>query len=189
MTPLVVKIGGSLYDWPDFGPKLARWLNQFTSSETLLVPGGGPFVDLVRRLEELHHLDGDTAHWLALRAMTMAAGFLTELLEDNGCDIDFSSIGSILDCTESWHRNDRPILNAYAFSELGNLPHSWDVTSDSTAARLAELLGAELVLLKSADPPPGDAAAWAAAGYVDRYFPTIVNRARLSVRAINLRTA
>jgi 5-(aminomethyl)-3-furanmethanol phosphate kinase len=189
MTSLVVRVGGSLYDWPELGPRLARWLTEKTSHDTLLVPGGGMFTDQVRRLAELHRLDDETAHWLALKSMTVAAGFLDELLEDSGYEVDFSQTASVLDCTESWHRKDHPILDAYAFRDYGDLPQNWSVTSDSIAARLAELLGADLILLKSADPPAGDVAAWSAAGYVDPYFPTIVNRAKLVVRAINLRTA
>jgi len=64
------------------------------------------------------------------------------------------------------------------------LPHSWSVTSDSIAARIAQVLPAgELVLLKSADPP-GDAAT--RPPYVDEYFATAaqgLNR----VRFVNLR--
>jgi aspartokinase-like uncharacterized kinase len=122
----------------------------------------------------------------------MGAGFLDESLAVNGYDFDFSRIQSLADCTESWARNDRPILDAFAFCSAddlngGALPHSWDVTSDSVGARFAELIGGELVLLKSTEPPPGNVAAWAATGYVDPYFPTVVERAKLTVRAVNLR--
>ena len=192
MNPCVVKVGGSLYEWPALGAMLARWLRGHATRETLIVPGGGPFTDLVRRLTPIHKLDDETAHWLALRSMTMGAGFLDELLAANDYDLDFSRIQSLADCTESWARNDRPILDAIAFCSAddlnpGALPHCWDVTSDSVGARFAELIGGELVLLKSAEPPPGGVAAWVAAGYVDPYFPTIVERARLTVRAVNLR--
>jgi aspartokinase-like uncharacterized kinase len=190
---MVVKVGGSLFDWPALGPKLSRWLNEHASAETLIVPGGGVFADQIRRLDEIHRLSEETAHWMALRAMTMSAGFLSELLDEHGYDLDFSRIETVLDCTESWSRRDRPILDAYAFLSRddlssGSLPHSCNVTSDSVAARLAELLGAEVVLLKSDGPPPGDLREWPAAGYVDPFFPTIIERARLTVRAVNLRS-
>lgn len=190
---LVVKVGGSLFDWPTLGPKLARWLIENAPAETLIVPGGGLFADQVRKLQPIHRLSEETSHWLGLRAMTMSAGFLSELLEENGYELDFARIETVLDCTESWSRNDRPILDPYAYLSLddlnsGAVPHNWSVTSDSVAARLAELLGAEIVLLKSAEPPAGNAIEWAAAGYVDSYFPRIVERAKLNVRAVNLRT-
>jgi aspartokinase-like uncharacterized kinase len=168
--PLVVKVGGSLYDWPRLGPTLARWLRVHAPRDALLVPGGGPFADCVRRLDELHDLDDEAAHWLALRSMTMSAAFLRTLLGHDEW--------TILDAMAFCRTDDR---------KLGSLPHNWGVTSDSIAARAAEVRRADLVLLKSADPPSGDIAAWAAAGYVDAYFPTIVERAKLMVRAINLR--
>ena len=54
------------------------------------------------------------------------------------------------------------------------LPHSWSVTTDSIAARVAVRLGLEeIVLLKSASPPSGITLEEAAAsGFVDPYFPT-----------------
>jgi hypothetical protein len=62
------------------------------------------------------------------------------------------------------------------------LPQTWDVSSDSIAARVAELIAAdELVLLKSA--LPGDA--MNLADYVDPYFATASAKLR-SIRFVNL---
>lgn len=56
------------------------------------------------------------------------------------------------------------------------LPETWDVTSDSIAARVAVASGAsELRLLKSIDIPTGtDVATAAARGWVDPFFPQAV---------------
>jgi aspartokinase-like uncharacterized kinase len=172
LNSLVLKIGGSLYHWPDLGPKLARWLEAQNTSYLRVVPGGGPFAEIIRHTDAIHHLGDESAHWLAIRAMALAGDFLGRVCPP----IREHLIDPVKFCRDDEHRP-------------AALPHTWDVTSDSIAARAAEVLGGDLILLKSADPPPGDVAAWAAAGYVDRYFPTIVNRARLSVQAINLRTA
>jgi hypothetical protein len=62
------------------------------------------------------------------------------------------------------------------------------VTSDSIAARVAEVVGADLVLLKSVDLPAG--LSWevaAAGGLVDATFGSIVARAGLQLRWVNLR--
>ena len=161
MNPLVVKVGGSLYDWPEFAPTLTRWLRDNARDETLIVPGGGPFAHAVRRLAEVQKLDEETAHWLAVRSMTIAASFLNAFLKDLP--------GRIVD--------------VWDFSQSDEaLPHSWSASSDSIAARLAEKQNAQLTLLKSRDPPPGDYADWAAAGYVDSNFPRIAARGKLTSR-------
>ena len=73
MSLTVVKVGGSLYDLPDLGPRLQRWLPTQDSSRILLVPGGGAAVDVVREFARLHRLSEEDAHWLALHAVTMNA--------------------------------------------------------------------------------------------------------------------
>ena len=45
---IVVKVGGSLFDWPDLGERLCRWLAVQEEKEILLVPGGGPTADVIR---------------------------------------------------------------------------------------------------------------------------------------------
>ena len=69
------------------------------------------------------------------------------------------------------------------------LPESWDVTSDSIAARLAQLARAdELVLLKSALPAEETIAEMSASRFVDRYFPQ-ASAGLERVRFVNLRDA
>jgi hypothetical protein len=71
---------------------------------------------------------------------------------------------------------------------VGVLPASWDATSDAVAARVTVVAGAaELVLLKSAPPPAGDVAAWAAAGYVDEWLPRVLAGTPVRARAVDLR--
>ena len=85
-------------------------------------------------------------------------------------------------------------LDAHAFCQAdegrsGALPHVWDVTSDAVAARAAEVAGANLVLLKSADLPDGpDWEGAAGAGLVDPVFPSVVARSRLRVEWVNLQS-
>jgi aspartokinase-like uncharacterized kinase len=185
--PTIVKVGGSLIDWPDLGPRLRRWLDANAPRETILVPGGGKLVDRVRELDGCHGLGDEVAHRMALRAMTMHADLLAAKLPGS-CIIDGPDLAELL-----WEQGRLPILDALAFCESddanpGALPHTWAVTSDSIAAQLAVVAGAaELVLLKSAPPPPGDVAAWADAGYVDAWLPQVLSGGGISLRAINLR--
>ena len=40
--PIVVKVGGSLFDWPDLTPRLRDYLATLAGKNVLLIPGGGP---------------------------------------------------------------------------------------------------------------------------------------------------
>jgi 5-(aminomethyl)-3-furanmethanol phosphate kinase len=185
MPPLIIKIGGSLFDWPDLGPCLRDWLAGHAPREVILVPGGGRFAEIIRDLDRRHGLGDEVAHRMALQAMTINAQLLNALIPDS-CIIDGPDLAELL-----WEQNRRPILDALAFCESDDadaLPHTWAVTSDSIAARLAVVAGAtELVLLKSASPPAGDVATWAERGYVDAWLPRALARTAIGVRAFNLR--
>lgn len=187
MNPeMIVKVGGSLFDLPDLGVRLTRWLDQSAPARALLVPGGGAAADIVRALDRLHKLGEERAHWLALRAMSFQAHVLATLL----------SHSTVIERCADWSQHARPILDAHAFAtedenRPGALPHSWAVTSDAIAARVAVVTEAPLlVLLKSASIPEG--LTWEEAarrGYVDDAFPNVVRQATrtLEVRALNLR--
>jgi aspartokinase-like uncharacterized kinase len=182
-----VKVGGSLFDLPGLGPRLGRWLAALPAAGVLLVPGGGAAADAVRDLDRLHNLGDEKAHWLALRAMTLNAHFLASLLPElrvvespEACGIGVAILDAFAFCLAD--ERDHP----------GALPHSWAVTGDAVAARVAVVSGArQLVLLKSVTVPP--AMAWddaAAAGYVDAAFADVVRAAPgLEVRAVNFREA
>ncbi len=185
----VVKVGGSLLDMPDLPRRLRDWLATQPPEDVLvLVPGGGPTTDVIRSLDVRFRLGEERAHWLALRALTLNAHILACLLPEARLiaqRIDAFVPGSRL-C----------LLDSHAFAGAdehaveGPLPHHWDATSDSLAARVAVSWRAErLVLLKSVTIPP--ALSWeeaAHAGLVDPLFPAIVRAAtQLDVFAVNLR--
>jgi 5-(aminomethyl)-3-furanmethanol phosphate kinase len=183
-SPVVVKVGGSLYDLPDLGPRLSAWL-AVQVGDVLLVPGGGSMVDTLRRLDLIHHLGEEACHWLAIRTLTISAHFLAHLLPEANIigDPNQRPAGhvSIID------------IHSFALADDGNtgrLPHRWDVTSDSLAARVAIVAEArKLVLLKSVDAPTGsDWATWPE-DIVDRHFRQVLRQAPLDlpVEIVNLR--
>lgn len=182
----VVKLGGSLLEWPELAARVRGWLALEPAAIHVFVVGGGTLVDKLRELDRAHAFPPETAHWLAVRAMSLTAGALARWLPDwtlvhavDELRLSGSPRPQIFDV-------DRFLREDQARSDA--LPASWEVTSDSIAARLATALGAgELVLLKSA-LPDGSASheAWAQSGYVDSYFPRAA--ARLRVRAVNLRS-
>jgi aspartokinase-like uncharacterized kinase len=192
--PIVIKVGGSLFDVPDLRPRLIQFLCQLRYREIALIPGGGPTVDAIRHLDRSHGLGEEACHWLALRALSLNAHFLAELLREHSAVVS----PSVERWPELWPTGKIPILDAYPFAlaDDGNadhLPHCWDVTSDSIAARVARMLGARrLVLLKSIGSPDGAGSMdLLRHGIVDRFFMQALGQglsgANWGVEVVNFR--
>lgn len=147
----VVKVGGGLSNIPGALESVAAALASAGRRQRLVVvPGGGPFADSVRRFAELAPLSDDAAHWMAMLGMEQYAHVLAEripapLVEEPGAvSLALASAGVVVLAPYRWMR------------AADVLPHSWDATSDSVAAFVAGALDAErLVLLKPVDPAPG----------------------------------
>jgi aspartokinase-like uncharacterized kinase len=174
---IVIKIGGSLYDLPDLGRRLSCFLAELDSSRLLLVPGGGPTVEAIRQLDSCHRLGEDASHWLALQALSVNARFLVQLLLESRAEL----MSELVELPGAWERRALPILDPFPFALANDacsdrLPHSWETTSDSLAARVATVAGVHrLVLLKSCDLPAD--MTWAEAtrrGLVDKHFAAIL---------------
>jgi aspartokinase-like uncharacterized kinase len=170
-SPVVLKVGGSLFDLPDLGPRLRRFLDELETSALLVVPGGGMTANAVRQLDRWQGLGEEHSHWLALQAMTLNAWFLAALLPNTAV------IEELSEYRDAVTAGKVPILDAHAFCQVdevrpGRLPHHWAVTSDSVALRVAAVFGARrLVLLKSVPLPQGiDWGEAAERGLVDSYF-------------------
>lgn len=181
----VVKLGGSLLDLPDLAARLRRWLGAQPSRPSAIIVGGGRLVDAVREYDRLHALGDETAHWLAVQAMQVQARMVAALLPEANWAQSVEQLtngASPLAIVDPWNllRDDDRRLSPQP------LPACWQVTSDSIAARLAQLCdAAELVLLKSGLPAEATLMAAASSGYVDAFFPRAVTLP--SVRCVNLR--
>ena len=151
---MVVKVGGGLLRAEGLeglrracadATEMARY------RPVLVVPGGGPFAEAVRALDEQVGLADDVAHALALRAMDQLGVLLAALLPD----------AEVL--TELVAPHGLAIVRAApAFAGRPEVPESWTVTSDSLAVLAAAAIGAqEAVLLK---PIAGVLAAWPSDG-------------------------
>jgi aspartokinase-like uncharacterized kinase len=191
-SPIIVKVGGSLFDLPDLRSRLIQFLRGQSCPEVVLVPGGGQMVDAIRHLDRSHGLSAEASHWLALRAMSLNAHFLATLLQTENTVVS----AALEEWPELWRSGRIPILDAYLFAladEARDLPHSWDVTSDSIAARVARVVGARrLVLLKSVTPPDGASCVdLERRGIVDRFFTQALARdrscSRCNVEVVNFR--
>ena len=186
--PVVVKVGGSLFDWPELSKRLQVFLATLKSKNVLLIPGGGPTANAIRQFDQCHGLGEEASHWLALRSLALNATFLRKLLPSS------QVVEGLNAARQCWRRGATPILDMYCFargdeSRPDHLPHVWQVTSDSLAARVAIVANAtQLVLLKSKKPPTEDWADAVKANYLDSWFTRVVHAATFSVQALNLRT-
>jgi 5-(aminomethyl)-3-furanmethanol phosphate kinase len=128
--PVVVKLGGSLYNHV---PELVAGLLA-CERPLFIVPGGGMFADAVRKLR----VDDDSAHWMAIAAMDQYGWVI---------------VSQGIRATTLLKAPERPVvfLPYCSMRRHDPVPHSWDVSSDSIAAWIADFLGLDLLLLKSVD--------------------------------------
>jgi 5-(aminomethyl)-3-furanmethanol phosphate kinase len=188
----VIKVGGSLFDWPDLPVGLETFVGaQFPTTgneHPLLIAGGGPAADVVREFDRIHHLNEKTAHHLALHAMDLSARLLVAVVPG------VTVIDSLESAADAWANGLVPVLAPFKTicaidqTEIDPLPASWAVTSDSIAARIALRVKApRLVLLKSRSIRR-DATRHEAArvGLIDPFFP-VAARGLARVEYFNLR--
>jgi aspartokinase-like uncharacterized kinase len=157
----VVKVGGAVLA----ADALAALARIPADGRTLLVPGGGPFADTVRRVDARLDIGDDAAHWAAILAMDQYAHVLA-MRVPGATLVTAPGSGVAL-----------PILAPYGWLRaIDPLPHSWDVTSDSIAAWVAGAVGAtRLLLVKPVTEGPS---------LVDRYFECV--RADLDVKVLGV---
>jgi len=161
----VVKVGGGLLAYPELlDATLENIVNAASERPTVIVPGGGPFADAVRNADRHLGLPDDSAHWMAILAMDQYAHLLAS--RHPSLTVAFSKH----DIETAIGANRVAVLAPFRWlHEVDPLPHSWDVTSDSISAWIANTLGAkELVLVK----PPGANVDDA----VDSYFESALSR-------------
>ena len=146
--PLVLKVGGRLASDPVVLRRVAEVIGRLGVEVPLvIVPGGGPFADTVRDVDDRYALPASAAHWMAILGMDQYAHLLAALIPGSEVVVDQGGIMATID------RGVIPVLAPSQWlSAADEVPHSWDVTSDSLAAYLAMLLGAErLVLVKAVE--------------------------------------
>ncbi|MEY2680147.1 MAG: hypothetical protein RL661_378 [Pseudomonadota bacterium] len=149
-SPLwVVKLGGSFWA----AEALLAWLEVLDKRGVIVVPGGGLFADAVREAQQRWGFDDQLAHRLAISAMhqygLMLQGLCPALQTRTQPGLLKDPIGN--GQSTLW------LPDAESLADQ-RIRASWDVTSDSLAAWLAENLGAEhLLLIKSVNPPAGEA--------------------------------
>jgi aspartokinase-like uncharacterized kinase len=139
----VIKIGGAILRETGAVEKLGPTIARIAARVPLLViPGGGPFAETVREVDRGLQLPADAAHWMAILAMDQFAEVLGAFIPESEIVEELGEIEGAL------ARRRVPVLAPYRWLHAADeLPHSWDVTSDSLAAYLTGLLGAERLLM------------------------------------------
>jgi aspartokinase-like uncharacterized kinase len=165
-TYRVVKLGGSLFANRSMTALTGRWLRENGDLANLIVCGGGRLVDVLRDWSVAHNLDGETAHWSAIRLMDemtrLLASRLPEfpLISPSSLPVQFGDANAFL-------------LSSRLLAARSQLPRNWEVSSDSLSAEIATWQGAcELCLLKSALPASPSQEEWGKSGFVDPFFRT-----------------
>jgi aspartokinase-like uncharacterized kinase len=184
----VVKVGGGV--GADALPALCDTLGELGERHPLLVvPGGAGFADAVRDADRRFGLRPATAHRMAVLGMEQFGWLLSELIPgaERCADLARTSAG-------------RTTVLLPAALPLDPLRASWEVTSDSIAAWVADRAGAgRLVLVKEVDglyadwPPRGEPLAQLTVaelaalrgGGVDEHLPTVLERASFETWVIS----
>ena len=123
----VVKIGGSLF--PKYAIDLA---NQLENTGSVIILGGGEFANLIRRYDDEIKFSQETNHWTAIDCMDIIAKLVNDKVDSAKLAYSIDEIREISD------KGFTPIFVVSEFLRKEDpFECSWDVTSDSIAAYVA----------------------------------------------------
>lgn len=135
-----IKIGGSLYE----SQYLQAWLetiSDISNKKIIIVPGGGPFADQVRKADDKFSLQSKYSHAMAVMAMQQYAGVLKSL---SPALIGASSVEKI---QQTLNASQVTLWEPYEMvRDQCRLAESWEISSDSLAVWLAGTLKIKNVL-------------------------------------------
>lgn len=139
----VFKIGGQLCGTPRVIEDILQTLLTFRKlGRFFVLPGGGVFADKTRDLYAKGALTEHGAHWMAIKALEMTG----LMLRNAFADLNIFSRPAEFDA--AWARGGVPAFFPFDYLyQTDELPHSWEVTSDSIAYYLGQQAGARYVFL------------------------------------------
>jgi len=146
---IIVKIGGKILENKE---NLESTLFQFNYlceknflKKIIIIPGGGSYANFVRKLDTKLSVGDELSHWMAIFAMNCNGIRISQKYED---------IRYFNNLNELKKSNERIVIFLpYDFIyQRDELPHSWDVTSDSITVYIAHHLGLkDCFLIKDID--------------------------------------
>jgi aspartokinase-like uncharacterized kinase len=186
---VIIKLGGSLQEK---GREIIRFLSDYAEKNAhtfFIIPGGGHFVKRIKELSEQLAISDDAAHWMAVLGMHQYGFFLAD---GDGIEI----VESEEELSNVEHIG---ILLPYNLLKADDsLPHTWNVTSDTITAFVANKLGeksfikltdvdglmdAEGLLIKQI--PAKEMIQEAHTGCVDAELPVFLMRNKMSCVIVN----
>ena len=133
----VVKIGGSLF--PDYAIDLA---DKLKNTESLIILGGGEFANLIRKYDEDINFSDETNHWTAIECMDIISKLVNDKVKSTKLAYSIDEANEISD------KGFTPIFVVSEFLKTNDpFDCSWDVTSDSIAAYVADIFDAKLLIV------------------------------------------
>ena len=133
----VVKIGGSLF--PDYAIDLA---DKLKNTESLIILGGGEFANLIRKYDEDINFSDETNHWTAIECMDIISKLVNDKVKSTKLAYSIDEANEISD------KGFTPIFVVSEFLKTNDpFECSWDVTSDSIAAYVADIFDANLLIV------------------------------------------
>ena len=139
----VIKLGGSIMALPQLLP----WLKAIRKSRAILVPGGGIFADTVRTAQEKISFADKAAHDMAILAMTQYGIMCCSLVPG------LKLFSTIPDAKSIIAEGMTPVWSPrHLAAQWHDLPHNWEVSSDTLALRLAAAINASKLILVKAAP-------------------------------------
>ena len=142
---VVVKLGGSLYQAAELRHWLAALKALSRQQNIIIVPGGGPFAEQVRKAQQIHGFNNIIAHHMAILAMSQFGILLSSLLP-NCQTFSYPNQHLVTPPLSIW-LPDKQLL------EQPDLVQNWDITSDSLALWLAQKYQAKKLTLIKCNPP------------------------------------
>ena len=133
---ILIKLGGSLINT---ARTIVKDLIEYTNStdETIIiVPGGSIFADTVRRVDP----GEESAHWMAVLGMEQYGYYLAD-----------GTGAQLIESLEIPDKGTYILLPYRILKEKDELPHTWDVTSDTIAAWVAFQLGVRFIKVTDVD--------------------------------------
>ncbi len=178
----IVKLGGSLMQDKAFLIQSLNILAKQTKDKIVIVPGGGDFANQIRSLQQQWNFNQETAHQMAILAMQQMALLFKSINQS-------LSVANTVTKIQQRLTHHSIVIWSPEIKELdsSNIKASWDITSDSLSAWLAEQLNAkELIVVKSAKiPTKTNVVAMQKQGLLDKAFHQFTNNASYKINIIN----